>query len=110
MPSASGRGMSRVPEMAAVVAFPPEPMVRTNCGRPFWWTTTTVSPAPTETMASGCSDSAAPPMARTRADEMRSTPTTVRPAFSTVSMTPFTRSVWAAATSTRRILSPSGDV
>ena len=37
-------------------------------------------------------------MARTSADEMRSTPTTVRPAFSTVSITPFTRSVWAAAT------------
>ncbi len=51
-------GMSSAPEMAAVVAFPPEPMVRTNWGRPFWWTTTTVRPAPTDTMASGCSDSA----------------------------------------------------
>ncbi len=108
--SASLIGRSRAAEMAAVVAFPPAPTVRTNCGRPCWWMTTTVRPAPTETMASGCSVASCPPMARTRAEEMRSTPSTVSPAFSTASITPLTRSAWAAATRTRRILSPSGDV
>ena len=56
MVSASTIGMSSEAEMAAVVALPPEPMVRTNWGRPFWWTTTTVSPAPMDTMASGWSE------------------------------------------------------
>ncbi len=96
--------------MAAVVALPPAPTVRTNCGRPCWWTTTTVSPAPTDTIASGCSEGPWSPMARTNADEMRSTPSTVSPPPSTAPMTPSTRSAWAAATSTRRILSPSSDV
>ena len=113
MVSASTIGTSSDAEMAAVVAFPPEPMVRTNCGRPPWWTTTTVSPAPMETMASDVSWASVPsllvgvPTARTRAEEIRSTPSTVRPAFSTASMTPFTRSTCAAATRIRRILTPS---
>ena len=54
--SASMIGMSSAAEMAAVVALPPLPMVRTNWGRPFWWTTTTLRPAPMDTMASGWSE------------------------------------------------------
>ena len=96
--------------MAAVVALPPEPIVRTNWGRPCWWMTTTVRPAPMETMASGWSLADPSESARTRAEETRSTPTTVSPASWTTAMTPSTSSMCAAATSTRRILSPSAEV
>ena len=107
--SASTSGRSSEDATAAVAALPPVPMVRTNWGRPCWWTTTTVSPAPIDTMASGRSAATeGSPSARTRAEDTRSTPSTTRPAFSAAPTTPSTRSRCAAATRTRRVFDAVG--
>ena len=116
--SASTIGTSREAEMAAVVALPPEPMVRTNWGRPALVDDDHGEPGADGDDRLGLARAGLPSVPDVRRGRCRRWPGPAprrsgrRPRRSgrpprPTSMTPLTRSTWAAATRTRRILAPS---